>query len=291
MAQAPSACAFRTTLPERGGSCRYNAGMIRPFLCLLLSLSICAPASAWGPLGHRLVARLAEDELTPQARAQIALLLAGEQHPTLAGVANWADDLRASDPDLGRRSARWHYVNLGEHGCRYQRERDCPGGDCVVEAIRAQAALLANRSRPLEERRRALKFVVHFVGDVHQPLHAGYAHDKGGNDFQTHYRGKGGNLHRVWDSGLLGSAGLDEDAWLRHLRAQPRPAREPAAAVPPSARWASQSCAIVTAPGFYPPQARLQDDYYAHYRPLAERQIRIAGRRLAQLLNTALDGA
>jgi len=267
------------------GSRRYNAGMARLFVFLVLSFSVCAPAAAWGALGHRLIARLAEGDLTPKARAQIALLLAGEEKPTLAGIANWADDLRKGDPGLGKRSAPWHYVNIAEHDCRYLIARDCPGGDCVVEAIRAQAAILADTSRPLEERRQALKFVVHFVGDVHQPLHAGYAHDKGGSGFQTHYRGKGSNLHSVWDSGLLNTARLDEQDYLQRLRALPRPAIGAIALPVPSARWASQSCAIATAPGFYPPQATLQDDYYAHHRPQAERQLRLAGARLAQLLN------
>lgn len=254
-------------------------------------LSVSAPAHAWGAQGHRLVAEVADARLNPAARAEVDRLLATEADATLASIAPWADQLRAKDPGLGRRSAGWHYVNIAEDDCHYEAPKHCRNGNCIVEALKAQSTILGDRSLTDGERLQALKFVVHLVGDIHQPMHAGYAHDKGGNDFQTHYRGKGGNLHRVWDSGLLGSAGLDEDAWLRQLRAQPRPAREPAAAVPPSARWASQSCAIVTAPGFYPPQARLQDDYYAHYRPLAERQIRIAGRRLAQLLNTALDGA
>lgn len=92
-------------------------------------------AFAWGPQGHRLVARVAETELTPQARAQVAQLLAGEAHPSLAGVATWADELREHDPDLGKRSGRWHYVNLGEHQCGYVPARDCPDGNCVIAAL------------------------------------------------------------------------------------------------------------------------------------------------------------
>lgn len=259
------------------------------FLAFLLVLPLSPAAHAWGPLGHRLVARLAEADLDPQARAEIHRLLQGEADPSLAGIANWADNLRENDPDLGRTSARWHYVNIGEHDCSYQPARDCPDGKCVIEAIRAQAAILADRTRPDAERSQALKFVVHLVGDAHQPLHAGYARDKGGNDFQTSYEGKGGNLHRVWDSGLLNSRGLDEDAYLRVLQALPAPAPDRADALPPaSADWARQSCAIVVAPGFYPDRAVLQPAYYDAQRPIAERQLRIGGARLAALLNAAL---
>jgi hypothetical protein len=91
--------------------------MVRPLLFALALVSTLAlallpvPAHAWGPLGHRLVALLAWDDLTPASRRQIEALLKDEQDPTLAGIASWADDLRESDPVLGRKTTRWHYVN------------------------------------------------------------------------------------------------------------------------------------------------------------------------------------
>ena len=156
-----------------------------PALLASLMLLLAGPVGAWGPQGHRLVAALAWADLTPQAQAEVAILLAGEADPTLPGIANWADQLRAENPDLGKRSASWHYVNIGEEACQYDAARDCPGGNCVVGAIDAQLAILADRSQPVAARRQALKFVVHFVGDVHQPLHAGFGHDKGGNTVQA----------------------------------------------------------------------------------------------------------
>ncbi|MFT4249239.1 MAG: S1/P1 nuclease [Pseudomonas sp.] len=265
---------------------------------LLASVSLCAialflhapDAAAWGAQGHRLVARIADTELTPQAHAEVTRLLAGEPDPTLAGVATWADELRQSDPDLGKRSARWHYVNLGEHDCRYLPARDCPDGACVVEALKTQAALLADHNQPLAVRRQALKFVVHLVGDIHQPMHAGYARDKGGNDFQLQFDGKGSNLHALWDSGMLRGRRLDDDAYLGQLLALPRPARDRGTALPPSsAAWAEASCRIAVTPGVYPARHVLPDDYSATWRPLAETQLRLAGERLAAILNAALD--
>ena len=257
---------------------------------LLAALAAPVTAWAWGPVGHRLVAELAEQDLSPQARAEVARLLQGEADPTLAGVANWADQLRENDPELGKESSRWHYVNIADHDCAYGPPRDCPNGDCVIEAIHKQTDILRDTSLPREQRAQALKFVVHFVGDAHQPLHAGRAADKGGNDFQTNYEGKGGNLHRVWDSGLLASANQDEPELLSTIRALPAPTADNAAALPPaSADWAKQSCAIVLRSGFYPPSPKLETRYYDTYRPLAEQQIRQAGVRLARLLNAALD--
>lgn len=264
----------------------FSIPLLMPLLAALLIAPL--PALAWGPLGHRLVARLAESDLDPQARAEIARLLRDEAEPGLAGIANWADNLREQDPGLGKASARWHFVNLADHDCTYDPPRDCPDGKCVIEAIRAQGAILADRGRSDGERLQALKFVVHLVGDVHQPMHAGYARDRGGNDFQTQYQGKGGNLHRVWDSGLLNSRGLDEDGYLATLRALPLPASHPVALPPDSEAWARQSCAIATAPGVYPPRAKLDTAYYEQQRPVAERSLRLAGARLAALLNASL---
>ncbi|HEY0504281.1 MAG TPA: S1/P1 nuclease [Lysobacter sp.] len=260
------------------------------FLLAFASLFVSLDAAAWGRLGHRLVAALAWDDLTPQARAQIGALLEGEADPTLPGIASWADELREHDPDLGKRSSKWHYVNIAEDDCRYQQLKHCPNGDCVVEAIRAQTAILADTKRPKAERLQALKFVVHFIGDVHQPLHAGFARDKGGNDFQLNLDGRGTNLHSLWDSGMLKDAGLEEAAWLQRLRALPLAvpmARNP---LPPaSVEWAEASCRIVLRPGFYPPKASIGPDYAQAWLPLAEEQLRRGGAELAITLNAALS--
>ncbi len=256
-------------------------------LLLFLATCIALPAQAWGQLGHRLVARLADDGLTPQTRAAIADLLQGEADPTLAGIANWADALRGSDPGLGRRSATWHYVNIGADDCRYDAARDCPRGNCVVAAIEAQRRILADPRRSSADRLKALKFVVHFVGDAHQPLHAGHADDRGGNDYQVNYHARGSNLHAFWDSGMLNAQQLDEDAWLARLRALPAPA---ASAVPVgiAQAWAEQSCRVTLAPDFYPRGHVVNDDYVARHIGTIEQQLRDGGARLAAVLNDAL---
>lgn len=271
--------------------------MTRALLVVLMLSALAAfapPASAWSARGHRLVGQLAERDLTPVARAEVDRLLAGEPDPTLAGVSVWADEVRGSDPVLGRRSAPWHYVNVRSPDCAYEAARDCAGGDCVVEAIRVQTAILADRARPLAERRQALKFVVHFIGDVHQPLHAGNRPDKGGNDVQVripqHGGGeRGGSLHTLWDRGLIDYTGLDDADYLARLRGVPVALPQPPRALPPQAQdWAEHACAITVRPGFYPASAKLEPGYAAAWTPLADEQMRRAGARLAQVLNAAL---
>ncbi len=258
-------------------------------LCLPLAFAMALPAQAWGPLGHRLVARLAEPGLDPQARAEVDRLLQGEADPTLAGIANWADNLRGSDPELGKRSARWHYVNIADPGCSYDAARDCPGGNCAVQALEVHTAILADRTQNDATRRQALKFVVHLVGDLHQPLHAGRGEDRGGNDYQVNWRGKGGNMHSLWDSGMLNSRRLDEERWLERLRALPPAAASPLPEDAPRL-WAEQSCRIAAAPGFYPPEHAIGDAYVEQHLPTAEQQLRLGGERLAATLNAVLGG-
>ena len=258
--------------------------------CLALVLFCTVfPAVGWGPQGHRLVGRLAEEELSADARREVARLLAGEADPTRAGVANWADNLRDTDAAFYRRTARWHFVNIGERGCRYVARRDCRGDDCVVEAIHTQAAILADRRQSMAARRDALKFVVHFVGDVHQPLHAGYARDRGGNDTQVNDAGFGTNLHALWDSRLFYQQRMSDERYLDALLSMPMAVDLPRKPLPPSANlWAEASCAIVLQPGFYPSRPVLDPGYFPEWTPTAEAQLRRAGARLAQLLNAAL---
>ena len=189
-----------------------------------------------------------------------------------------ADQLRAKDPGLGRRSAGWHYVNIAEDNCHYEAPKHCKSGNCIVEALKAQSAILGDRSLTDGERLQALKFVVHLVGDIHQPMHAGYAHDKGGNDFQLQFGNRGTNLHSLWDSGMLNARKLDDAGYLPVLQSQraPKLARQSNPQRDPQT-WAEASCRISMQAGVYPATRKIGDEYTERYRPLAEAQLRLAG--------------
>lgn len=247
-------------------------------------------ALAWGAQGHRLVARIAEIRLEPQARVEIDRLLASEPGATLSNIAPWADQLRANDPDLGKKSAGWHYVNMAEEDCIFSPPTHCRNDDCVVGALKQQSALLANRQLNDRERLQALKFVVHLVGDLHQPLHAGYGHDRGGNTYQLQFNGRGTNLHSVWDSGMFYTLQLNDDQFLQRLLALPAPAarRAPDLQRDP-ALWAEQTCRIATRKGLYPNGHKIDERYTAVWEPVAEAQLRLGGEQLAALLNQLLD--
>lgn len=169
---------------------------LMPFLSaaiLALILAWAGPAGAWGNEGHQIVALIADRHLTPVAKRKVQQLLALEPGATLASISTWADEHRSPA------TAAWHYVNLPKGNCRYDPARDCPDGRCVVAAIERQVAIYRSNANP-EEQLKALKYIVHLVADVHQPLHAGYADDKGGNTYQLQAFGRGTNLHALWDT-------------------------------------------------------------------------------------------
>ncbi len=276
----------------------------RVSMLLFAALLAASPAAlAWSALGHRLVGAIAERHLDPAAEAQVRALLAGEPDPTLAGVAYWADALRNDDPPRFKATSRWHYINARGGGCDFDLARDCPDGGCVVAQIQRQRAILADRTRPREARRDALKFLVHLVGDAHQPMHAGDRTDAGGNQYQislatalepeAYARDKyvdgvmGTNLHSVWDYYILGAAGLSLPQYARKLDALPWPPSNEAPLFAPMA-WARESCRLVEARHLYPDGHKLDDGYLDAMRPLAEQRIRQAAWRLASILNDAL---
>ncbi len=271
-------------------------------LSLLALLLLALPVVAWSPLGHRLVAELAARQLTPAASAEVGRLLAGEADPTLGGIANWADQLRYTDPARFKATSRWHYINAQGGGCDFDLARDCPNGDCVVGAIKAQSKILADPGQSLEARRDALKFVVHLVGDVHQPMHAGNRTDAGGNRFQISLRTDippedyarnsyadgvmGTNLHSVWDYYVLASRRLSDKDYADLLAREPLlPANDGTTPLD----WAEASCKVIDQQQLYPEQHRMDHAYLERMRPLAEQRVREGARHLADLLNRTLD--
>jgi hypothetical protein len=160
-------------------------------------MSLQLPAFGWGPEGHRLVARIAERELTGKSKARIAEILGPGQ--SIADMASWPDEIRPSRPDTGP----WHYVDIPLAARRLDMARDCPKGQCIVASLEGFETVLKDPRASPERRKEALLFVVHFVGDMHQPLHAIDNDDKGGNDIKVVFHGRPTNLHSVWDSGLL----------------------------------------------------------------------------------------
>jgi hypothetical protein len=156
-----------------------------------------SPVFAWGKTGHRVVAAIADTQLSGLARAHIEEILGPGE--SLDEAANWPDEMRAAPDAFWQKTATpWHYVTL--NGTVY--DHAPPEGD-ALEALDRFTKTLQDPNASREDKQLALRFVVHLVGDLHQPLHAGKCCDRGGNDVKVTWFGKPTNLHAVWDSQLV----------------------------------------------------------------------------------------
>ncbi len=168
-------------------------------LCAFL-LYIPLQTLAWGTLGHRIVGEIADSYLNSKTRKEIKKILGDE---TLAMSANWADFIK-SEPSYKYLDV-WHYINF-EHGMSYNQVQSVLENDTLVNAytkINFMMAELKKQSLPQDQKTMYLRLLIHIVGDIHQPLHTGYADDKGGNAVQVSWFGKPANLHSIWDSELI----------------------------------------------------------------------------------------
>ena len=150
----------------------------------------------WGKTGHRVVAEIAKKNLNENALKKINSILDGESLPT---VSTWADEIK-SDPEF-RKYNTWHYVNIPLDKDYADIEKN-KNGD-VVTAINECIEVLKNKNSSLSSKAFYLKFLIHLVGDIHQPLHVGRFEDRGGNDIKVKFFGKQTNLHRLWDTDMI----------------------------------------------------------------------------------------
>lgn len=250
---------------------------------MLVSLAAFAATLLWGQGGHRAVARVALDYLTPTAHAAV-LALAGSDSAFVA-AANWADEIRPLLPETGP----WHYVNVPVDSAGYVRARDCPTGDCVIEVIGWFRKVVADSTAPRAARTEALWYLVHFVADLHQPLHVSDHGDRGGNDVHVELSGRETNLHWVWDSGLLDWAGIRGSALDAEVAR--RAAALPDATVDVEA-WAAESHDLARDRVYRVKEGDTVTGLYASQgvEIVLDRMAR-AARRLAALLNAAFDPA
>jgi hypothetical protein len=248
---------------------------------------------AWGYEGHRVIAEIAEQFLTPPTVHEVRELLAIENVTTLADVSTWADGVRLQRPQTGP----WHYVNIpitlptGEPAT-YDAARDCPKDACVVAKIEQFKQELANRQLPERQRLEALKYIVHFVGDAHQPLHVSDNHDRGGNDASVIFMGLPTNLHAVWDSGIIAPAIKgNERAYalqlVQHITEEQHQRWSEGTLI----SWVNEGHEIAarTIYGELPHSGTMPDDYETKALPIVNEQLERAGVRLATVLNACLQ--
>jgi nuclease S1 len=278
---------------------------MRKLIVSLAMMSIAGAGSllAWGSQGHRLVGLIAAERLTPVARAEVRRLLDDQ---TLADVSSWADSIRSDQ----QQTYGWHFLNIPPDASAYNRDRDCPRAagvsegsrsdrwrDCAVDRILFWEQRLADAALDRADRAIALKFIVHFIGDLHQPFHT-LGVGRGGNDVNVRVFGDANcadegekpfpcNLHSVWDGRLIARRNLDDRAYLAQLQkliADKRLGSQPAGT---PAQWAEQSFRLAK-DALVTPGANLDESYYRRHIAVIDERLALAGVRLAAVLNRAL---
>ncbi len=239
---------------------------------------------AWGPAGHRIVAHVAELRVDP---AVLNVIRNEFNIKHLDDVANWADVIkkRPDAPDA------LHYTNIAEGSRTYDQNRDCPRKRCVTEKIKYYSGILKDVARPKSDRKEALKFIIHFVADAHQPMHMGNARDRGGNEIRVRTGEGETNLHALWDSGMIDLNGQSLIQYARTLNAT-IPLSETLKWAGGPDDWTNESRALVLDYG-YPllkdEQGRLSPRYLEQGRVVIKVQLMKGGVRLARLLNILLQ--
>jgi hypothetical protein len=254
---------------------------MKKYLFLPLAIIVVTLIS-WGVVGHKTVATIAENHLTPKSKEMVKALLGNE---SLSDVASWADEV-LRQPEY-KSTAPEHYANV-PLGLNYQAFSDNIENqpqDNVYKALLKNEEVLKALSSSKEQKAAALKFIVHFVGDLHQPMHVSRAEDKGGNTIQVQFDGHGTNLHSLWDSKLIGKEGKTfEQMSIDYDKATPQQIKQ--WQNDDVMKWLFESYQISSK--LYPEieqSNKLDDAYYKSHIGIVNERIEMAGIRLAGLLN------
>ncbi|MEI5637507.1 MULTISPECIES: S1/P1 nuclease [unclassified Pseudoalteromonas] len=244
---------------------------------------------AWGQNGHRIVGELAEAHLTATTKQAIKPLLEGD---SLAEVSTWADEMRSNPSEFWRRkSSKWHYINIKNpakmhehvhHGISSKEQVKN-----ILDGIYYAINTLQSAKTSIDEKRFAFRFLVHLVGDSHQPFHAGRSEDRGGNRIKVSFFGNDTNLHSTWDTKLVENENLSFTEFTRFIQTDNSEVIADYLDSAP-ADWLLESNAI--AEQIY--QANETDISYGYiykHMPTVKFRLQQGGIRLAGLLNQLFD--
>ena len=265
---------------------------------VLLILSPVDKASAWGADGHRLICAMAEAKLTPEAKSMLFETLrmgkfldnnADEDFPE---ACLWPDKARHT---THKGSYEEHFINVPKSEDSVDLARDCAALNCVATAIQRNLVYLSRDAQGKREKARkaaALRFLAHFVGDLHQPLHVGNGEDWGGNKIKVNWYGKKANLHGIWDYEILKKAGITYPDSLEYLQEiKPENSEGDVLAwIRTSFRLARNNAYKDTEGNLIASGDTLGDAYFERAKPIVMSQISLSSSRLAYLLNELAAG-
>jgi hypothetical protein len=248
-----------------------------------------AQAFAWGQNGHRIVGELAEQSLTPTTVEAIKPLLDGQ---SLAQISTWADEMRSDSSTFWRKkSSKWHYINVTDPENMHNHvHHDLSSKEQVkniLDGIYYGINTLKSDKTSLEEKRFALRFLVHLVGDGHQPFHVGRAADRGGNLIEVSFFGDKSNLHSTWDSLLIENEKLSYTEFTNFIKTSNKGIIEEYLDSEPS-DWLLESH-YISKKVYDLNETDISYGYIYTYMPTVRTRLQQGGIRLAGLLNQIFD--
>ncbi len=258
-------------------------------LCAVLGINLILahPVYPWGDTGHEVIGHIAQRNLTDKALEQVKAILSPESsvNEALARAAIWPDHEGRKIEDMNS----LHYVNFTADESFYIRARNCPRRNCIVEAIRWYRRVMVDEEAPLNLRRIALRFVVHLIGDVHEPLHAGHSEDRGGTDIYVNYGGLRVRLHQLWDAKTkiieMKEEGSSAEIAVR-LNEGVTPNERQAWKSGTAAEWAEESLKLARTYAYNLPETGIiTDEYVRRALTVMRRRLAQGGIRLAWILN------
>lgn len=259
---------------------------MKKYVFIAAAVICCATLISWGVVGHKAVAKIAQNHLTPKTKEAIKSLIG---HQSLDDISTWADEIR-NDPQY-KYTGEYHYADV-ESGLDFVQfanaVKTMPQSNAYKMILRCELDL-ENPDKPRSAKVNALKFLVHIIGDVHQPMHVSHAADKGGNNISVSLNGYSGNLHGLWDSGIIENEGLSfEKMAIVYDTATPEQIQKWQNDSPMIWLWESYQVSEI----LYKEAAEnsnFENDYYETHLPVLRSRIEKGGIRLAGVLNKIFD--
>jgi len=256
----------------------------RTLLIILISC-FSNTAFAWGHDGHGAIGVLALRQVQADTRLALQNILGTTDDQTIVEACNWPDVVRKTDEWAW--SAPLHYINIPKGESRYSEQRHCPDQLCATEAIKRYAEILGDEQTIQIERQQAFAWLCHLTGDLHQPLHAGFASDRGGNEFKIVFENEDMNLHGFWDRALITSRAGDLAGLLGVLDDYPVVESNHSWSPEQVNEWTEESHKLVEEE-IYPPGPVISKSYQDKSWVIMQQRMTTAASRLAEILNTML---
>ena len=248
-------------------------------LLLLISITLSFQAFSWGQTGHRVTAAIAEHYLTPQAQKAVNELLINED---MAEASTYFDEMKSNQSEFWQKTAsRWHYVNVHK-GKTYEQEGAPSEGDAVT-ALKMYSKLIKDPKSSFEDKQLALKFIIHIIGDLHQPFHTGVSEDHGGNKIKVNFFWKDSTLHRVWDEDLIDRQLLSYSEWTDWLCKKITDKQIKQWQTTDPTVWIAEGVKLRL--GLYPEKDKLSWNFQYKNLPIVKQRLEQAGVRIAFYLN------